>query len=746
MKKSVKIPLIALGSIICVLFLVLLLVSPIAKSYIEKHDKELIGRELSIGKLWVNVLSGTAKIDNLTLYEDDGSTPFLSFDRFETKIKISDLFHNRLWVKRVLLSGLKVNVEQDRTWFNFNSMIEHFTSGETEEKKEPSGFGLIFNDIKIDKSSIRYADLAIGSEFNLRDISIRIPFVDMSDMKTDVGLDLSLADSATLHTELKLSENIEKYSVKLKINYLNIDIIEPYLQQMMAVDSLQGRLSLDISAEGHTEHILDFDMTGEIVLNDLSLNDSIGNSLGHIDSIRANIGHFNLNQNLLSLNSLHLSGLTSAYIVQADSTTNFDLLLGRVNHRDTTVFENAIDTVVPEIDPVQERKPLSLDIGELKLSHINLVYHDYTLSDNFRYELSDISIASEHFTLFGNNTVRLEALLNKVGRLNLLWQGNLNGLENHDLTLMMSNVKVADFSPYAQRLFGYSLENGTLSFQSQNKIVDGNINGINKLQIASPAVGDKLKGFNPQYQKIPLKLGIYLLTDKRDNVSIDLPVSGNLNDPQFSYRKALLKVFGNLLVKVVSAPFCLFSDDNDIQYIPFDVLQSDFSAEEYTMIDNVASTLYAQPNLSIVLEARVNYEETVKRLCNLQLQRDYYLFQHPDIDSTGIDFLTNEAIRSIKLNDKNLCQFAKQLSEKENVRSGKEVSLVAYSVYHEKSEAIVPQLIDRRNEILSSYLQKTKGLSVEQVSVTSVDEGQLRAFQGASRYMLHVMVHEEIGE
>ena len=44
MKKAVKIPLIVLGSIIGLLLVVLLLASPIAKSYIEKHDSELIGR------------------------------------------------------------------------------------------------------------------------------------------------------------------------------------------------------------------------------------------------------------------------------------------------------------------------------------------------------------------------------------------------------------------------------------------------------------------------------------------------------------------------------------------------------------------------------------------------------------------------------------------------------------------------------------------------------------------------------
>ena len=58
MKKAVKISLIVLGCIFGLLLAAVLLVSPITKWYIEKHDKELIGRELTIGKLWVNVVSG----------------------------------------------------------------------------------------------------------------------------------------------------------------------------------------------------------------------------------------------------------------------------------------------------------------------------------------------------------------------------------------------------------------------------------------------------------------------------------------------------------------------------------------------------------------------------------------------------------------------------------------------------------------------------------------------------------------
>ncbi len=742
MKKGLKITLLVLGVIVVLLLLVLVFAGPIAKWYVEKHDKELIGRELTIGKLWVNVFSGTAKIDDLTLYEDDGATPFVSFDHFDTNIKLRDLLDNRLWVNHALLSGLKVYIQQNRTWFNFDSMVQHFASDEPKETSEPSNFGLIFNDITIDKSFLRYTDLDIGSEFNLRDIAIHVPYIDLSDMKTTVGLDLILADSATLHTDLRLSENAEEYFVNLKVNDLGIDIIEPYLQQTLAVDSLQGQLSLDLSAEGRTEHILDFDMTGDIVLSDLSLCDDGGYRLGHIDSIWTDIGRFNLNQNVLDLDRLKISGVRTAYIVNADSTTNFDLFLGHVYHRDTTVFEKVIDTVASAIEEVQDRETLVIGIKQLQVDKINLEYQDHTLPDPFLYEISDIKITSNNFTLTGDNAIHLEALLNNVGKLRMQWQGDVHGLENHDLTLMLSNVKLTDFSPYVQQMFGYPLEDGTLSFRSQNKIVNGNLQGINKLQLASPTVGKKMKHFEPQYPKIPLKLGLYLLTDKDHNVSIDLPISGNLNDPQFSYGKALLKVLGNLLVKVATTPFRLFSDD-DIQYIPFDLLHPDFSADEYTMLDEVASTISLHPDLTVEFEQCVNYEETLQRLCNMQLQRDYYISQHPEVDSTGIDFLTNEAIQAIKLNDKGLCDYAVQFSEREKLSSKRDVASVAYAMYHEKSKAIIARLMDRRNALLTNYLLNTKGLNNNQVTVTKMDEALLETYSKASRYEVRLLNNEE---
>ena len=739
MKKAVKIPLIVFGSIAVLLLLASLIAPPIAKNYVEKHDKSLIGRELGIGRVGVNLLFGTANIKDLTLFEDDGTTPFVHFDRLNLKVKLLDLLKHRLQVKRATLSGLNVSVQQNRDWFNFNSLREHFAS-DTEKKQ--SDFNLIFNEINIENGTFHYADLALGSEFLLRDIFLRIPYMDFSDLKTDVGLDLALSDEATLHTDIRLSDNAKKYFINLKMRKLGLDIIEPYLQQNYPVDLAGGFVDLDVEAQGPTDHILDFDLKGKLVLNQVVLQDTEGSDLGKMDSVFAKIKRFSLNDKVLDFDQLLISRLNSTYVVNEDSISNFQLVWDSYRQTDSTEISTDFETVFIDNEKVKKWK---ISISELEMKEGTLAYEDHTLPEVFRYEISGINLSSKHFDWKGSNTIQMKAALNKVGKMVLNWQGRFQDLDNHNLTLMLNNVKVADFSPYTVQWFGFPIEEGTLSFRSQNVISDGNLNGINKLQIAAPKVGNKVKAFHPRFPNVPLKLGLYLLADKHNNVSLDLPVSGSLKDPNFSYRKTLRKVFSNLLTKVASSPFRLMTDeDNNLKYIPFDPLQFDFTPEQYVMIDNLVITLQSRSDLSIVLEEQVQYEEVVKNLCILQLQRDYYLSTHSELKSNDIDFITNEAIRSIKLNDKGLCEFAKQYSEKKRLRSAKDVTSVACAVYWEKSEKLLPKLMAKRNELLSNYLLNVKGLSSEQISVTTIDESLMKSFVKPSRYEMHVFTYEDM--
>ena len=83
MKKWLKITLIIICSILLLLFIALSLVSPVAKSYVNRHGKELVGRKINVEKLRVNALRGRVRIYDLTLYEEDDATAFFSLDTFD---------------------------------------------------------------------------------------------------------------------------------------------------------------------------------------------------------------------------------------------------------------------------------------------------------------------------------------------------------------------------------------------------------------------------------------------------------------------------------------------------------------------------------------------------------------------------------------------------------------------------------------------------------------------------------------
>ncbi len=735
-----KILLTILGIVVGLVLAVLLFVSPIAKWYVEKHDTELIGRELTIDRLRINLLAGSVNLGGVTLYEDDAKTSFVSFDNFKTDIKMRDLLDNRLWVNYLNLEGLNVNVIQNDSIFNFTSLINHFASDEPKEEKESSSnFGLIFNDINLSKSIIRYNDVQLGSDIALRNIALNIPYIDLTTLNSNVGLDLNLPDGGKMHTQVKLSENAESYKLNLKISDLNIPIFEPYLKNEMALDSIKGKASLDLNAEGLTDHILEFDLNGFVRLWDISAQDLYGHQLGVIDTIDVDVRHFSAFDKELELNRLALHGIRTQYIIDQNGHTIFDNLTMESTEEfvDTLVEQITTDTVFLDQATLEDKTPYRIIVDDLQLADIDLIYEDNTLPEPFHYEVEDLYVKSRDFNMDGFNSMMLSAKLNKLGELKAFWKGNVRSLNDHNLTLTLRNLKLNDFSPYCIKMLGFPLENGTLAFESQNVIEGGELKGINKLQLADPVVGDRIKDYEPEMKKIPLKLGIYCLTDKDHKVELELPVSGNINDPEFSYKKAIFQVLGSLMLKVVAAPFSFLSKDDDKFFMPIDLTASDFAAADYSQLDEVASTLLSHSEMKVNFELQENYEKAIKLLSVAQLKRDFYLSQHPEQNARFIDLLTNTDIKNISDKDDNLLAFAAQFNDGNKVKSH-DLDEVAVKHYEESSAQLLNGIMDKRNALLIKYLNQTKGVPMEQINVFTADLATLKMHRKDSRYLVTV--------
>ena len=131
MKKWIKITLIAAAVLAVLIVIAAIAVSPVAKNYIEKHDRELIGRSIRMERLRMNIFTGRLRVEGLKIGAAGDSTTFFALDSFDMRMRILPLLSNRVVVKHITFAGLNVKVYQRGSAFSFDDIIDHFASDTT---------------------------------------------------------------------------------------------------------------------------------------------------------------------------------------------------------------------------------------------------------------------------------------------------------------------------------------------------------------------------------------------------------------------------------------------------------------------------------------------------------------------------------------------------------------------------------------------------------------------------------------
>ncbi|MEG0499201.1 MAG: DUF748 domain-containing protein, partial [Alistipes sp.] len=330
-----------------------------------------------------------------------------------------------------------------------------------------------------------------------------------------------------------------------------------------------------------------------------------------VDSLHAGLTRGSLRHNQFHFNRLYLLGMAGKFEIYKDGSTNITTLI----KPQTAPQPVAVDTVASE--------PLDLLIEDIEVAQGAVHIKDLSHIRPFEYRLSNIHMKSR-FDMNKVNRIEVEAQVQKRGKAVLRWEGSMSNMDNHNIMILLTNIDLRDFSPYCEHYTAYPLTNGNFSFRSQNIIRNRQLMGTNHLDMFEPKADKKIKSIKPEF-KIPLKLGLYVLKDKKGHVKIDLPVKGSIDNPDFSYRKIVMKALGNVLLKVITAPFSFLSGNSDnLEYIAIEPLQWEFTAEQYTKFDKLADMLRDKPDMKVTLTQRLDYRQALQAQAENNLKMAYY--------------------------------------------------------------------------------------------------------------------------
>ena len=163
--------------------------------------------------------------------------------------------------------------------------------------------------------------------------------------------------------------------------------------------------------------------------------------------------------------------------------------------------------------------------------------------------------------------------------------------------------------PWSVAYTGQPIEDGVFGLTTRLNIRNSQLDNKNKIDIYNARVGSRRKDVDPEV-KIPLKTALYILRDKDDKILIDLPISGNVDSPEFSYMKLVWKTLGNLLVKVATSPVralgnALGMGSDNLDFMAIDPHQRGLTSENYHTLGDLAAIAKSDSLVLITLVQRM---------------------------------------------------------------------------------------------------------------------------------------------
>lgn len=211
----------------------------------------------------------------------------------------------------------------------------------------------------------------------------------------------------------------------------------------------------------------------------------------------------------------------------------------------------------------QRRNPNApiINIGPVRVSNGRVAFTDRFIRPNYSADLSELQGTLGAFSTAPTAGGEVQmAELKLTGRAQgtalLDISGQLNPLAKPlalDIHGRATDLELPPLSPYSVKYAGHGIERGKLSMDVNYKVQpDGMLTADNKIILNQLEFGEPVEGAP---NSLPVKLATALLADSNGVINLDIPVSGSLNDPNFSIAPVIFKAVSSIITGIVTAPF-----------------------------------------------------------------------------------------------------------------------------------------------------------------------------------------------
>ncbi len=419
--------------------------------------------------------------------------------------------------------------------------------------------------------------------------------------------------------------NLAPVRARLNVTTRDVDlrVAQSYITPFIRLELRSGMLNTDLAVDLKSTEPLALGLTGKAQVNQLHTLDTL-KSRDFVKWQQLNVEGLNFQLgDSLSIAAINIEQPYARFVIADDRTTNVsDLLIPQpADSAPATPKAKTVSTA---------NKPMGIHIGEININNGSANFADFSLTPNFATAIQQLN--GKIGTL--DNRQPSPASVNVAGKVDryapVTIKGALNPfnpLASLDIATSFRRVELTTLTPYSGKFAGYRIRKGRLNLDLHYLITKGQLKAENKVVVEQLQLGEKVD--SPDAVNLPLKLAIALLKDVDGKISIELPVSGDLNNPQFSVMPIIWQTLRNLVVKAAAAPFKFIGGlisgggAEDMGTVSFAPGSDQLSGDAQASLNKLAAALKARPALRLEIEGTSAEASDGPLLAQQRLEREY---------------------------------------------------------------------------------------------------------------------------
>ncbi|MDR4498828.1 MAG: DUF748 domain-containing protein [Candidatus Scalindua sp.] len=612
--------------------------------------------DMSGEPIYLKLVDGTMQLEGLELVEKKNMNPVLSIPSLSVTCIDIDLSNREAVVGAVYLKKIRFQDSLDKDGIMYSQKLffpevssekggQSFSStNKTVSEEQKWSFTL--NEMKMEDSRIVIENHTLTEiqQVKLQSVNVNLKGVsNKKDSKMEVTLDLGLNDTGSVKMGGQVGINPIFAVINTQAAQLPLHSFQPTLNSFTEIDVVEGTANLDgrvtYMSPGSEGPVIRYE--GAASIDGLRITDrAYSEDLLRWESLSLNGIVFDVMPYRCNISEILISKPYAKVIIWQDGTLNLSRVMSMPD-REVSEGKLLLSQVLPERDEKGEEndqamaadssgrdhRDFPITVKEIRFEDCSADFADLSLKKNFATAIHGLNgsvkgLTSEPGTranVLLNGNVDDHAPVNIEGTINLLSDDKYT-----DMSLSFKNMELTTVTPYSAKFAGYPIKKGKMSLDLKYHLSENILVGENAILIDQLTLGDRIE--SEDATKLPVKLAIALLKDRHGRIDIDLPVRGDLNDPEFDYGRVLIKALVNMVTKIVTSPFSALSrlaggGDEDLGSIEFEFGSSKLSDVEIGKLGKLAKAIYERPWLLLEIKAFADGEKDRMALAGEELNK-----------------------------------------------------------------------------------------------------------------------------